>query len=149
MARVAIGAGRDVLLDTGPLVALLDAGDQWHATCAAIWPELLDRCLTTDAVITEASHLVGRGGGPAVLPLRFLLTAEIPIVPLEPDLQHHVAALMDRYVDVPMDYADAGLVALADMLRIGKVFTVDRRGFRTYRASWMRQNDRFGLLPEP
>ncbi len=69
---------RDVLLDTGPLVAVLDARDQWHARCLAVWPELVHRCVTTEAVVTEACHLVLRGGAPANLPLDFLLAADIP-----------------------------------------------------------------------
>jgi hypothetical protein len=43
--------------------------------------------------------------------------------------------LMRRYADVPMDYADATLVALADRLRLRHVFTLDRKGFRTYRGA--------------
>ena len=45
------------------------------------------------------------------------------------------AALMERYADTPMDYADATLVLLADALRIHDVLTLDRRGFSSYRAA--------------
>ncbi|MFQ6046240.1 MAG: hypothetical protein ACE5PT_07765, partial [Gemmatimonadales bacterium] len=69
--------------DTGPLVAALDRSDQWHERCTDVWPELIERCLTTEAVLTEASHLVERGGAPAALPLEFLLAAGIPILGLE------------------------------------------------------------------
>jgi predicted nucleic acid-binding protein len=44
------------------------------------------------------------------------------------------AALMERYSDTPMDYADATLVLLADALRLNTVLTLDRRGFATYRT---------------
>lgn len=137
-----------MLLDTGPLVAVLDAGDQWHQACAEVWPELLDRCITIEAVVTEASHLVGRGGASASLPLRFLLSAEIPILGLEPELHRHALDLMDRYADVPMDYADAGLVAVADALRIETVFTLDRRGFGAYRPGWASKGEGFRVVPE-
>jgi predicted nucleic acid-binding protein len=136
---------RDVLLDTGPLVAHLDPRDQWHVRCAAAWPELVERCLTTEAVVAEACHLVLRGGGPAVLSLQFLLAAAIPIVGLETAGQRHAALLMERYADLPMDYADASLVALADALAAELVFTTDRRGFRTYRGA---RGSKFQVIPK-
>lgn len=135
---------RDVLLDTGPIVATLDAQDQWHARCVAAWETLLDRCVTTEAVITEACHFLGRGGGAGALPLEFLLTAQVPILSLEAGLQRQAAQLMRRYADVPMDYADASLVALADALDIRSVFTTDRRGFGAYRRP---RGASFILLP--
>jgi uncharacterized protein len=136
---------RDVVLDTGPLVAHLDPHDQWHDRCAAAWPELVERCVTTEAVVAEACHLVLRGGAPAVLPLQFLLAAAIPIVGLETAAQRHAALLMERYADLPMDYADASLVTLADALAADVVFTTDRRGFRTYRGA---RGSVFHLMPK-
>ena len=124
-----------MLLDTGPLVASLDARDQWHAASVTVFPELLDRCVTTEAVVTEASHFVGRGRGAAALALEFLLAAGIPVVPLDPPAHRQAAHLMRRYARVPMDYADATLVVLADALDVRMVFTLDRRGFRAYRGA--------------
>ncbi len=124
-----------MLLDTGPLVAALDAADQWHARCVAAWNELADRCLTTEAVVTEASHLVARGGASAALPLELLVSVGIPIIALEPPGHEHAVRLMNRYGNVPMDYADATLVVVADALRLATVLTTDRRGFRAYRRT--------------
>jgi predicted nucleic acid-binding protein len=124
-----------VLLDTGPIVAVLDAADQSHQQCVAVWHALADRCLTTEAVVTEASHLVARGGASPALPLEFLLSVGIPIVALEPPGHEHAVRLMNRYRDVPMDYAGATLAVVADALKLGTVFTLDRRGFRAYRRA--------------
>lgn len=136
---------RDVVLDTGPLVAHLDPHDQWHDRCAAAWPDLVGRCVTTEAVVAEACHLVLRGGAPAVLPLQFLLAAAIPIVALEAAAHRHAALLMERYANLPMDYADASLVTLADGLAAELVFTTDRRGFRAYRGA---RGAKFQLIPK-
>lgn len=127
------GPRRDLLLDTGPLVALLDAADRWHRRCADLLAAHLTRCITTEAVVTEASHLVGRGGGPAHLPLDALLAGGIPILGLEPPGHRQAARLMARYRNLPMDYADATLLVLADALDIDRVLTLDRRGFAAYR----------------
>lgn len=124
-----------MLLDTGPLVAVLDAADQWHSRCAAAWHQLADRCLTTEAVLTEASHLVARGGAPPALPLELLLSVRIPIIALEPKGHDYAVRLMNRYGNVPMDYADATLVVVADALKLETVLTIDRRGFRAYRRA--------------
>jgi len=135
---------RDVLLDTGPLVAVLDRRDQWHAGCAAALPTVLSKCLTVEAVVAEACHLVGRGGGPTHAPLDFLLAAGIPIVGLETGGHRRASSLMRQYARIPMDFADACLVAIAEGLLITTVFTTDRRGFRAYRPP---QGKRFATLP--
>ena len=51
---------------------------------------------------------------------------------------------MVRYADLPMDYADASLVAVGVALKLDKVFTTDRRGFATYQLAPRR---RFEMLP--
>lgn len=135
---------RDVLLDTGPLVAVLDRHDQWHTRCAEQVPDLIHRCLTVEAVVTEASHWVARGGGPAHAPLDFLLAAGIPIVGLETGGHRRAASLMHQHNRLPMDFADACLVALAEALDITAAFTTDARGFRAYRPP---RGKRFAILP--
>jgi predicted nucleic acid-binding protein len=134
---------RDVLLDTGPLVAVLDARDQWHERCAQAFPDLVHRCVTTEAVVTEACHLALRGGR-TWAPLEFLLAARIPILGVETGGQRRARVLMERYGALPMDYADATLCAVAEALRISTVFTLDRRGFSTYQPAGVA---RFTLLP--
>jgi len=124
-----------VLLDTGPLVALLDRTDAWHERCAEAWQELGGRCATTEAVVTEATYLVSRGGGPAALVVEFLLAAEVPILGLDVDGHRLAAGFMRRYEDTPMDYADATLVVAAEWLAADQVLTLDRKGFGAYRRS--------------
>jgi predicted nucleic acid-binding protein len=126
---------RDVLLDTGPIVAALDAGHQWHRSCADSVTTLISRCVTTEAVVTEACHMLGRGRARASLVIDFLLDADVPILSLDRAAVRHAARLMDRYVAVPMDFADAALVTLANGLDLSTVLTTDRRGFRAYRTA--------------
>jgi predicted nucleic acid-binding protein len=96
---------------------------------------MADRCLTTEAVVTEASHLLARGGASAALPVELLLAVGVPIVALETPGHEHAVRLMNRYRDVPMDYADATLVVVADAMKLDVVLTTDRRGFRAYRRA--------------
>ena len=137
-------APRDILLDTGPLVAVLDRGDPQHDACVKLWHDIADRCLTTEAVVTEATHLVGRAGG-SPLPLELVLAARIPIVSIERGGQEQAVRLMRRYGMLPMDYTDATLVIVADAVRLNTVFTLDRKGFLMYRRG---DGSSFTLLPD-
>ena len=101
--------------------------------------------MTTDAVVTEAAHLQLRGKGRAWAPLDFLLGAHIPIITLEAVAHRRAVRLMQQYQDLPMDYADATLVVLAEALGVDEVFTTDRRGFSAYRGPRGRP---FRILPD-
>ena len=128
-------AGRDTLLDTGPLVAALVRRDQWHEPLAPLWRQEITRCLTTEPVLVEATHIVhGYGFNPARV-LEFVIAARIPVFAIHLPLHAECVHLLRRFANLPMDYADATLVALADRLRLTRVFTVDRKGFRAYRGA--------------
>ena len=51
----------------------------------------------------------------------------------QPKALREAATLMAKYANVPMDYADATLVLLAEYLGVKDILTLDRRGFSTYR----------------
>lgn len=137
-------AAADWLLDTGPLVALLSKNDAAHAQCRAFFEGFRGRLVTSEAVLTEAVHLMARAPAGGATCLEFFLRGAALLVPV--DAKHLAACrgLIEKYHDVPMDYADATLVALADRLGIGRVVTLDRRGFEVYR--W-RRTRRFSIAP--
>lgn len=123
------------LVDTGPLVAYLDAGEPDHTTVASRWDEFDGRLVTSSAVITETMHFVSgaRSGPRALAELVASSAMEVYDLSAPPELGEAVA-LMERYADTPMDFADATLVLLAEALGVAHVLTLDRRGFRTYRT---------------
>jgi hypothetical protein len=123
------------LLDTGPLVAYLDARDEAHAKAAECLDGFTGRLCTTTAVITEAMYFVSSvDEGPEAL-ATFAHAVKLSIhESAQPRDLKQAATLMRRYSDTPMDFADATLVLLADRLRVYEVATLDRRGFRTYRS---------------
>lgn len=123
------------LVDTGPLVAYLDGSDPEHARAVASLDGWKGRLVTTSAVVTEAMHLVAEAReGPRLL-AQLLAAASVEVhdftqpVDLPP-----VVDLMERYSNVPMDFADATLVLLAEALGAHDIVTLDRRGFSTYRT---------------
>jgi hypothetical protein len=123
------------LVDTGPLVAYLDASEPDHAPVAARWDGFNGRLVTSSAVITETMHFVSelRAGPRALAELVSASGMEVYDLSRPPELGEAVA-LMERYADTPMDFADATLVLLAEALRVNEILTLDRRGFRTYRT---------------
>ncbi|MFB3120760.1 MAG: PIN domain nuclease, partial [Candidatus Binatia bacterium] len=76
--------------------------------------------------------------------LEFLLRGAFQLVPSSQASLRRITVLMEKYRNVPMDFADATLVALGKELEIDLVFTLDRRGFSTYR---LNQRKAFHLIP--
>ena len=123
----------ELLLDTGAFVALVDRSETKHADCVAVLERWTGPIMTTEAVLTEVLYLVGSACPPQQVCLEFFLRGAILLVPSSKASLQRVTALMERYHDLPMDYADATLVALAEESETDHVFTLDRKGFSTYR----------------
>lgn len=132
------------LLDTGPLVALLSRDDAAHHPCVAAFESIRGHLLTSEAVLTEAMHLLGHRSAAACACLEFFIRPGALLVPTTPARLRLCRDLIARYDDTPMDYADATLVALAEEFGVGQVLTLDRRGFVPYR--W-RRTKRFTIAP--
>jgi predicted nucleic acid-binding protein len=132
---------KPVLLDTGCIVALLDRSEQNHRRCAEVVTELDAPLVTCEAVIAEACYLLRglRGAGDAVLENVERGTFEIPF--RLDRASRAIRLLMRRYASVPMDFADACLVHLADELDTGRILTFDE-DFTVYRWRRSRAFDR-------
>lgn len=127
---------KSLLLDTGPMLALLDRSDPAHTYTVEAMKGLSGPLITTGPVITEAMfHLENVPNGPSVL-ASLLIDLHTEIEPVfDPASLTSAAELMLKYADTPMDFADASLVIAAGRLDIGRILTLDERGFRTYRYS--------------
>ena len=134
----------DWILDTGPLVALLSKTDSAHAACASALEAFRGHLITTEPVLTEAMHLVRRQPGAQDTCLDFFLQGGALLVAMTAERLASCKALVARYRDIPMDFADATLVSVAEELGLARVFTLDRRGFAAYR--W-RKTRRFEIIP--
>ena len=119
-----------VLVDAGFLVALLSRRDAHHRWAAAQAPRFVPPWSTCEAVLSEAFHLVGRRGRPA---LTVLLQRRAVVLDFDlgDDLEP-VLKLMGKYADVPMSLADACLVRMTEILAAPVILTTDR-DFRIYR----------------
>ena len=134
-----------ILLDTGPLVALFDKRDSAYEACRAVLSEISDPLVTTLPVVTEALFLLNGSATAQQACLSALVKGMAQIHHLSESNFARAAALMQKYSDFPMDFADATLVAVAEHLKIKTVFTLDQRDFRLYHPKHTRH---FQLLPE-
>ena len=133
-----------LLLDTGVIVALVNASDPDHERCKGVWSALMARLYTVEGVLVEASHLLSRARGGPEAAIGLVLDARTVLVaPTEARLLR-ARTLMGKYHDTPMDLVDALLVVTAEEHNIAGVLTLDRRGFSTYR---IRGRKRFRMLP--
>lgn len=123
------------LVDTGPLVAYLDAADPAHAEVADRLGTFSGRLATTSAVITEAMHFlaVDTRGPRQLAELVAVSGMEVYDFSRSAELAAAVS-LMERYPKIPMDFADATLLLLAEGLEVEGLLTLDRRGFAAYRT---------------
>jgi predicted nucleic acid-binding protein len=134
----------ELLLDTGAFVALVDRDEKAHADCVAALESWTGPIVTTEAVLTETLYLVGPQWRARKTSLEFVLRGAFQLVPSSPASLKRVSALMEKYYNVPMDFADATLVVLGEELETDWVFTLDRRGFSTYRIN---RNRAFQIIP--
>jgi predicted nucleic acid-binding protein len=121
-----------ILVDAGPIVALLNRRDHWHARSAAFFDGFSGVALTTWTVLAEAWHLLpGHKRAPL---LRWLEDGGVRIEHVPETELPRVRKLVTRYRDRPMDLADATLVWLAEREDLLDIVTVDR-GFAAYRTA--------------
>ncbi len=133
-----------ILIDAGPIVAFFDKDDRYHALCVEILKEIREPLISTWPVITECFYLLNFSWEVQDNLWLFMQRGGIEIYSLEKELVIHCRDLMKQYRDLPMDLADATLVALADALEIPKIFTLDHKDFSIYR---FKQKRRFTLIP--
>ena len=122
-----------ILVDAGPLVALVDADDQNHRSCTEALKKIREPLATVWPAFTEAMYLVSDSSEAQEALWEMLTRNAIHIAPLTSNDVPRMRELMRKYSDRPMDLADAALVTVAERENIRKVFTVDRKDFAIYR----------------
>lgn len=133
---------RGVLVDAGPLIAIVDTDDASHERCMRVLKHIREPLFTIWPAVTEAMHLVGTAAHERLwnvvehAPMRFVRLDAIDVPA--------VRALMKKYSDLPMDLADAALVHVAERDGLSTVFTLDQTDFGLYRLPGGR---RLRLLP--
>jgi uncharacterized protein len=131
------------LIDTGPIVAMINRADPWHDACVSSFQSLGVPLVTSAAVLTEAFHLVGNHTQDVAAAWRLIRSA-VTVGAITDDDLSALDGLMSKYRDRPMDFADATLVHLAQREAIHLIFTIDHDDFETYRIEGRKK---FRIVP--
>jgi len=132
-----------ILLDTGPLVALLSRNDANHARARRLFAECVPPFRCCEAVVAEACFLMGKvhAAGPAEV----VALARRGVYDVAMSIEEHwasIEALLRKYADRPISLADASLIRCAEIHEEARILTFDG-DFGVYR--WAR-NRKFDLL---
>ena len=133
-----------VLVDAGPLVALLDGADAHHAACVDALQAIRDPLVTVWPALTEAMYLLGFSSRAQDALWEMVDGETLALAALDRHDASRMQALMRKYRDLPMDLADAALVRVAEREKLQHIFTLDRKHFRVYRPTGV---GRFSILP--
>ncbi len=136
---------RDVLIDAGPLVAILSRDDNHHERCVAELAHLPSPLLTSWPVVTEALWLLRRDATAITGLFRGFSDRVWALEPIGDNALPWLEAFLNRYRKLGAQLADATLLYLAERKGIDTVFTLDRRDFAVYRYG---KNKSLKLIPE-
>lgn len=133
-----------VLLDTGPWVALIDKSEAAHTTCVNWLAGFSGQLYSTEPVLTEVLYLLNFSLKGQQAALDFVIREVVTLVPSDVLSLQKAKSLMEKYSDLPMDFADATLVCLASDSGILNIATLDQRDFSIYRT---KTNHAFTIYP--
>ncbi len=134
-----------VLVDTGPLVALLSDRDPHHSKSRLQADQLAAGSWTCWPVVTEAAYLLRHSRDAVTSLLDRLDDGVFRILPMDERDVDGIRRVLGRFHDQEFDFADACLMHLAEREGIRHVFTLDRRHFGVFRMS---TNEALVLLPD-
>lgn len=136
-----------LVLDTGPIVALLDAGDPEHARCVAMVAALGEDLVVPAAVLIEVDYWLLKlyGHEPWQTFAQDVEKGAYRLHPLSPRTLSRAAQIEQEYASLDLGLVDASVIATCEELDEPKVATLDRRDFSVVRP---RHRDYLMLLPE-
>jgi len=123
---------KKLLIDSGPLIALFDTSDIYHKSAIEFIKINRYPLVTTMASITETLYLLDFNKNAQLDFLEWVYRGGVEIFPIGNDDMKRIKELMNKYRNVPMDFADACLVYVAERLKINEIVTIDK-DFLIYR----------------
>jgi uncharacterized protein len=120
-------------MDSGPLVAWFCKKDLHHDWATRVIDGLPVGAFVCEAVLAEVCHLVAKDGVPAAAVLKLVEQNDLALVSLIGEISA-IRALMERYREAPMDFADACVVRMVELNPGTTVCTTDGH-FQFFRKS--------------
>ena len=132
------------VIDTGPIVSILNQSDPWHGACLQALESIPSPLLTTWPVLTQAAYLLSDWSQATsklfdLVRREIFLIAELSAIDIDP-----IERILQKYSDQKFQLADASLMYLLDREGIGQVLTLDRKDFSVFRKA---SGEAFEILP--
>ena len=134
-----------LLVDTGPLVALLRPADSEHSRCVEYTKQTSAQLVTCWPVVTEAAWLLRQNPRHLLELLRYVAEEELVLFPFPKEAARWISDFVVRFGDQNPQLADAALMYIAEHLEIETIFTLDRRDFSVLKTA---KNRTLTIVPE-
>ena len=134
----------NILMDTGPWVALLDRSETRHLECKEWLKKFNGDIYSTEAVLTEVLYLLNFSFNAQEAALEFVLNGAVTLIPSNIESLSNIKKMMKKYQDFPIDFADATLLSAAGDLMIPNILTFDNKHFNAYR---LNKTKTFNIFP--
>jgi predicted nucleic acid-binding protein len=136
-----------LVLDTGPIVALLDAADPEHKRCVDMVRDVGQDLVLPAAVLIEVDYWLHKlhGSEPWQIFVEDVARGAYRLHPLDERILSRAAQLEGQYASLDLGLVDASVIATCEQLDESKVATLDRRDFSVVRPL---HRDHLTLLPE-
>ncbi|MDH5718884.1 MAG: PIN domain-containing protein [Spirochaetia bacterium] len=129
------------LVDSGPLVALFNRADKYHKETISLLKKEKIQLYTTWPVITEVSYLLSSNNKIVIDFLTWVYSGGIQLIEITIIDLKRIIALIEKYSDLPTDFADASLVSISEREDIKNIFSFDT-DFYVYK----RNKDHFNFI---
>lgn len=116
---------KSILVDAGPLIALFDKSDSYHAQSIQFLKKYKGTLLTTWPVVTETSHMLAFSVRTQIAFLEWIKRGGLHVIETEYPSISRLIELCNKFSDVPMDLADATLIVAAEERNIKEIATID------------------------
>ena len=133
-----------ILIDTGPIIAVLSEDDEHHDRCSEALTAMVPPLFTCWPVVTEAAWLLRKRPDIVARVFEGFTGGFFALLTLNADDVQGIATMMKRYESAGLQLANAALAHLAEREQIRTVFTTDRRDFSIVR---LKRNRTLKLLP--
>ena len=113
------------LIDAGPLIALFDRDDKFHISIKDFIKRFKGRLYTSWPVITEVLHMLDYSVNTQIDFLKWVRKGALDIKQITTEDISRIIEFSENYSDIPMDFADASLIIIAESESIKEIISID------------------------
>jgi len=121
------------IIDSGPIIALFDKSDKYHKSVLKFIESFHGELITSWSVITEVSHMLDFNLRVQIDFLKWIELGGIKLYDIPQNEIVNIRVMMEKYLDIPMDLADATLMYIANKEKIKNIISIDS-DFDIYRT---------------